>query len=102
MPNPSNTKLIRLEIAKTGTFGAQGSIITAEDLKELPIELQGGNSSNDDKIYAIAIRHKKAGEKVCIVTSDGGFDAICNKFPDLQAMGKGIPCLRPDNIVEMK
>lgn len=35
MPNPSNTKLIRLEIAKTGTFGAQGSIITAEDLKEV-------------------------------------------------------------------
>lgn len=76
--------------------------VTPEDLKELPFELQGGNSSNDDKIYAIAIRHKKAGEKVCIVTSDGGFDAICNKFPDLQAMGKGIPCLRPDNIVEMK
>ena len=35
MPNPSNTKLIRLEIAKTGTFGAQGSTITAEDLKEV-------------------------------------------------------------------
>ena len=35
MPNPSNTKLIRLEIAKTGTFGAQGSVITAEDLKEV-------------------------------------------------------------------
>ena len=35
MLNPSNTKLIRLEIAKTGTFGAQGSTITAEDLKEV-------------------------------------------------------------------
>lgn len=76
--------------------------VTAEDLKELPIELQRGNSSNDDMIYAIAIRHKKAGEKVCIVTSDGGFNTICNRFPDLQDMGKDIPCLRPDNIVEMK
>ena len=41
MPNPSNTKLIRLEIAKTGTFGAQGSIITAEDLKEVVANFDG-------------------------------------------------------------
>ena len=35
MPNPNNNKLVRLEIARTGTFGAQGSMITAEDLKEV-------------------------------------------------------------------
>lgn len=41
MPNPNSNKLIRLEIAKTGTFGAQGSMITAEDLREVTETFDG-------------------------------------------------------------
>ena len=35
MPNPNNTKLIRMEIAKPGTYGANGSVITEQDIRDV-------------------------------------------------------------------
>ena len=79
MPNPSNTKLIRLEIAKTGTFGAQGSVITAEDLKEVvetfdgkcPVSLGHYMTKQDwwpqwGNVENITLEEKEGGEAVLI------------------------------------
>ena len=79
MPNPSNTKLIRLEIARTGTFGAQGSVITAEDLKEVvetfdgkcPVSLGHYMTKQDwwpqwGNVENITLEEKEDGEAVLI------------------------------------
>lgn len=79
MPNPSNTKLIRLEIAKTGTFGAQGSVITVEDLKEVvetfdgkcPVSLGHYMTKQDwwpqwGNVENITLEEKESGEAVLI------------------------------------